>query len=70
MTSQHIAAILDGFVPPLDIARETARRVLTETQALDTSFASSHELVGYVGGMEAALRMLLGALDKEDARVC
>ncbi|GAB2714837.1 hypothetical protein [Streptomyces bullii] len=56
------------FVPPLDIAREQARRVLDEANALDTSLASELAVYGTFGALQESLRQVLAALDAEDGR--
>jgi hypothetical protein len=54
------------FVPPLDIAREQARRTLGEANALDMDTATSFAIAREFGGVCEALRQVLAALDAED----
>ncbi|WP_329214965.1 hypothetical protein OG352_05645 [Streptomyces sp. NBC_01485] len=57
---------LPTYVPPLDIAREHARRILDESNALDLDVANSFRLAGQFGAMCESLRQVLDALDAED----
>lgn len=54
------------FVPPLDIAREQAHKVLAEAKALDMEIATSFQLAWQFGGVCEVLRQVLAALDAED----
>ncbi|MHC3474628.1 hypothetical protein ACYF6T_38865 [Streptomyces sp. 7R007] len=56
------------FAPPLDIARDNARRVLEEANALDLDTATVGEVYGQRGALQESLRQILAALDTEDAR--
>lgn len=57
-----------SFVPPLDIAREQARKVLAEANAIDMSTATSFNVAWQFGGVCEVLRQVLAALDAEDGR--
>lgn len=57
-----------AYVPPLDIARELARRTLDEANALDMTTASSWAVAREFGGVCESLRQVLAALDAEDGR--
>ncbi|MCI3277460.1 hypothetical protein [Streptomyces cylindrosporus] len=65
---RHTAAGEPTFVPPLDIARDNARRVLTEAQELDLDTATVGEVYGQRGALQESLRQVLAALDAEDGR--
>lgn len=56
------------FVPPLDIAREQARRTLDEANALDAATTDQLNVAGSFGALRESLRQLLAALDAEDAK--
>ncbi|WP_426568170.1 hypothetical protein [Streptomyces canus] len=56
------------FVPPLDIAREHARRILDEANALDLNTATVGAVYGSLGALQESLRQVLAALDAEDCR--
>jgi len=58
-----------AFVPPLDIARENARRILDESTALDLDITNSFRLAGQFGAVCEVLRQVLAALDAEDGDV-
>ncbi|MEU9208477.1 hypothetical protein AB0D27_11120 [Streptomyces sp. NPDC048415] len=59
---------LSAFVPPLDIAREQARRTLREANALDMDTADSITVAGEFGALRETLRQVLAALDVDDAK--
>jgi hypothetical protein len=54
------------FVPPLDIAREQARHILAEANALDVDTTPGNIVAGMFGALEESLRQVLAALDAED----
>jgi hypothetical protein len=56
------------FVPPLDIARQTARQMLDEANALDMDTADSFAVANAFGGVCEVLRQVLAALDVVDGR--
>lgn len=56
------------FVPPLDIARRSARSVLDEALALDLDTATIGEAYGQRAALMEALREVLAALDTEEGR--
>lgn len=56
------------FVPPLDVARQTARQMLDEANALDMDTADSFAVANAFGGVCECLRQVLAALDVEDGR--
>ncbi|MGW1796857.1 hypothetical protein ACWCQN_12810 [Streptomyces sp. NPDC001984] len=56
------------FVPPLDIAREHARRTLAEANALDLEKTDPLIVAGQFGALQESLRQVLGALNVEDGR--
>ncbi|MCX3059611.1 hypothetical protein [Streptomyces beihaiensis] len=62
------AALRPTFVPPLDVARSTARQVLDEANALDMDTANSFAVAREFGGVCEVLRQVFAALDAEEAR--
>lgn len=54
------------FAPPLFIARDNARRILDEANALDLDTATVGEVYGQRGALQESLRQVLAALDAED----
>ncbi|MET9081379.1 hypothetical protein ABZX77_05660 [Streptomyces sp. NPDC004237] len=54
------------FAPPLDIARESGRRVLAEATALDLNVATVGDVYSSHGDLMESLRQVLAALDAED----
>ena len=59
---------LAGFVPPLDIARDVARRTLDQASGIDPDTAASDTIYGEFGALRETLRLLLAALDVEDRK--
>ncbi|MEU1596148.1 hypothetical protein ABZ468_25645 [Streptomyces sp. NPDC005708] len=59
---------LPTFIPPLDVARHNARRMLDEANALDLAVVDSPTVANAFGGVCEVLRQVLGALDVEDGR--
>ena len=59
---------LSAFVPPLDIAREQARRILDEANALDLDTAAVGTVAVAFGGLCESLRQVLAALDADDTK--
>ncbi|MFI6248970.1 hypothetical protein [Streptomyces sp. NPDC051016] len=56
------------YVPPLDVARDMARTILAEANALDLDVATIGEVYGQRSALQESLRQVLGALDAEDGR--
>ncbi|MFJ8153875.1 hypothetical protein [Streptomyces sp. NPDC094468] len=56
------------FAPPLDVARDTARKVLAEARALDLDVATIGEVYGQRAALQESLRQVMAALDAEEGR--
>ncbi|MFJ9114419.1 hypothetical protein ACIRJO_02600 [Streptomyces sp. NPDC102394] len=66
-TALRIVHTKPAFVPPLDIARDIARRVLDEANALDLDTATVGDVYGQRSALQESLRQVLAALDAQDS---